>query len=170
MVSPMSLNPPTSNSNPASENAVVQPKASARFSAKLLAVARSLQVSHDAGELRQQFAEFRQAISSTTAAQVSAAIRQFLDSGKDVHTGNDFQLGAGGALVRSPSLRVLLQTCWPSWTLRRQSPLPGEFSKLLPRRMIGRLRCGAWHGSTPLPARRNSSSKRPKRCSAMSCG
>lgn len=108
MVSPISLNPPASNSIPAPENAAARPEASERFSAKLLAVARSLQESHEPGKSRQVLNELRQAISSTNAAQASAAIRRFLDSGNDIPTGNDFQLGAGGLLVNSPSLRVFL--------------------------------------------------------------
>ncbi len=106
--SPISLNPPPSNSISKPNTAAIKHDPADPLSARLSEATKSLQESHDAGKSRQQLAELRRAISSADAAQASVAIRGFLDSGIDSPTGAEFQLGAGGSLVNSGSLRVFL--------------------------------------------------------------
>lgn len=56
----------------------------------------------------EDLAELRRRLLAGDPRQSIAAIRAFLDSGRDAGTGEDFGIGENGALAGAPTLRVLL--------------------------------------------------------------
>jgi hypothetical protein len=89
------------------ERRVTAPSATG-LTGQLARTAADLHLPRDAASARQQLAELRRSLTSTSPQEASLAICEFLDAGTDAGTGVDLCLGAGSKLLDSPSLRVFL--------------------------------------------------------------
>ena len=98
----------SSNSIPAALTNAARPGPSDELYQKLLATGASLKAAQNTPVLQRQLAELRQTLSAAGRQQASDVIRRFLEAGTDAPTGSGFELGGGGSLVNSPSLRVFL--------------------------------------------------------------
>lgn len=76
-----------------------------------------------------QLLAFRQTLLEGDPASVIPAIRAFLATGKDVSTGDGFEIGEGGALRRAPTLRLLLLDVLGQLSRKAQTADAAEVSK-----------------------------------------
>jgi hypothetical protein len=76
-----------------------------------------------------ELAAFRDRLLSLPAQQVEAAIRAFLESGRDAGTSQQFVVGPGGKLEGAPTLRTFLLDVLGQLGKRDRTPIAGALSR-----------------------------------------
>jgi len=76
--------------------------------AALATIAKELSDAQTPEQKRAALERLRKALASGSTNEISAAIRNLLDSKVDGSTGQGFKVGAGGILLEAPTLRTLL--------------------------------------------------------------
>jgi hypothetical protein len=74
----------------------------------LQSAANDLAAAQTADEKHQALSRLRQTLATVSTNELSAAIRQFLDTKTDAMTGQGFKIGGNGSLLEAPTLRTFL--------------------------------------------------------------